>query len=519
MPTVSQIPAAQYIRASTDRQEYSADNQMAVIAKYAACNEFSIIQTYDDPATSGVLLRRRKGLRTLIQDVVQGKVSYKAVLVYDVSRWGRFQDVDESAHYEFLCKSAGVRVHYCAEPFQNDDSFPAMMMKSLKRIMAGEYSRELGIKIFDGQRRGASLGFRQGSKPGYGLRRLLVSPDRTPKQLLEHGEKKSIATDRVVLVPGPAEEVRWVRRIYRMFIQSGMTFSEIARELNRMRVKYIEGSEWNQRAVQAILTHPKYIGFNVYGRYTQRLYTPPKPKPRSEWVVTPGAFKAMVTPATFARAQQIIEKFTWNRSDEDLLDALRATLAKHGRVTTDLLKQTPSAPSSQAYAARFGTLSGAYQLIGYSGFWRDGWLHKRRRIQALRTDLMKRIVEVNLPHVSIENRGGAYRTRLRIDGGSLISVMASRPKAELKNGFYWLLCPRPDDCNLITLVARLNLKCDAFKDMFLIPPLGKVAVVYLKNRDPRLRKGIRVTRLEDFLRDYRKLATKSGTGRVGARPS
>jgi hypothetical protein len=32
------------------------------------------------------------------------------------SRWGRFQDADESAHYEFLCKSAGIPVHYCAEP-------------------------------------------------------------------------------------------------------------------------------------------------------------------------------------------------------------------------------------------------------------------------------------------------------------------------------------------------------------------------------------------------------------------
>jgi DNA invertase Pin-like site-specific DNA recombinase len=37
------------------------------------------------------------------------------VLVYDVSRWGRFQDIDESAHYEFVCKQAGIKVAYCAE--------------------------------------------------------------------------------------------------------------------------------------------------------------------------------------------------------------------------------------------------------------------------------------------------------------------------------------------------------------------------------------------------------------------
>jgi len=105
----------------------------------------------------------------MIQDVVQGHASYKAILVYDVSRWGRSQDTDESAHYEFLCKSAGVRVHYCAETFSNDDALASMIMKSLKRVMAGEYSRELGIKVLAGQIKGAELGFRQGGQPGYWL--------------------------------------------------------------------------------------------------------------------------------------------------------------------------------------------------------------------------------------------------------------------------------------------------------------------------------------------------------------
>ena len=54
------------------------------------------------------------------------------VLVYDVSRWGRYQDTDEAAHYEFLCKRAGVPIHYCAEQFPNDGSVPAAILKALK---------------------------------------------------------------------------------------------------------------------------------------------------------------------------------------------------------------------------------------------------------------------------------------------------------------------------------------------------------------------------------------------------
>jgi hypothetical protein len=147
------LPAAQYLRMSTEHQQYSLQNQSAAIRKYADSHGCEIVQTYSDAAKSGVALKRRTGLRQLLQDVVSGNAPYRAILVYDVSRWGRFQDTDESAHYEFVCKSAGVPVHYCAETFANDGSLPSMIMKALKRTMAGEYSRELGVKVLAGQKR------------------------------------------------------------------------------------------------------------------------------------------------------------------------------------------------------------------------------------------------------------------------------------------------------------------------------------------------------------------------------
>jgi len=143
-----------------------------------------------------------------------------------------------SRHTTSSFVNGGVRVHYCAESFANDDTLPAMMMKSLKRVMAGEYSRELGVKVFDAQTRGAKLGFRQGALPGYGLRRLLLAPDKTPKQLMKRGERKSLAT----LVPGPDNEVRCVHMIYHMFLRKQMMFTEIARELNRKGIKFHDGA-------------------------------------------------------------------------------------------------------------------------------------------------------------------------------------------------------------------------------------------------------------------------------------
>lgn len=103
--------AAQYVRMSTDYQKYSIENQAVVIAAYAQLHGLSIVRTYRDEGESGLLIKNRIGLTQLIADVSSDQIDFGNILVFDVSRWGRFQDVDESAHYEFICKKAGVKVN------------------------------------------------------------------------------------------------------------------------------------------------------------------------------------------------------------------------------------------------------------------------------------------------------------------------------------------------------------------------------------------------------------------------
>jgi hypothetical protein len=58
----------------------------------------------------------------------------------------------------------------------NDNALSSAVIKALKRTMAAEHSREMGARIFAGEKRAAELlGFKQGGKPGYGLRRLMIS--------------------------------------------------------------------------------------------------------------------------------------------------------------------------------------------------------------------------------------------------------------------------------------------------------------------------------------------------------
>jgi len=193
------VRAAQYVRMSTDHQKYSTENQAEALQHYAAQRGIEIVRTYADEGKSGLRLDGRDALKRLIEDVQNKKADFKTILVYDVSRWGRFQDADESAYYEYICKSAGISVQYCAEQFENDGSPVSTIVKGVKRAMAGEYSRELSVKVFTGQCRLIELGYRQGGPPGYGLRRNLIDQAGLAKGELSRGEHKSIQTDRVVL--------------------------------------------------------------------------------------------------------------------------------------------------------------------------------------------------------------------------------------------------------------------------------------------------------------------------------
>ena len=175
------LRAAQYVRMSTEHQQYSTENQGDKILEYAARRNIEIVRTYADEGKSGLRIDGRRALQQLIKDVEAGIADFQIILVYDVSRWGRFQDADESAYYEYICRRAGIQVAYCAEQFENDGSPVSTIVKGVKRAMAGEYSRELSAKVFAGQCRLIELGFRQGGPAGYGLRRVLVDQSGTLK--------------------------------------------------------------------------------------------------------------------------------------------------------------------------------------------------------------------------------------------------------------------------------------------------------------------------------------------------
>jgi DNA invertase Pin-like site-specific DNA recombinase len=360
------------LRKSTDHQKYSTENQSVANRAYAAAHGMEVVRTYSDEGVSGLTFEKRDALKQMILDVQGINVVFKAILVYDVSRWGRYQDADESAYYEFICRHAGIAVHYCAEQFENDGSPFAALIKGWKRAMAGEYSRELSVKVFAGQTRLARQGYMLGGFAGYGLRRLLVDQNGTPKCTLAYGERKSIATDRVLLVPGPPEEIAAVRTIFSMFVDEGTHERRIAAILNQRGIVNGFGRPWRHNAVLRILSNEKYAGNNVWNRNSCKLQSPVRRNDPALWVRADGALPAIVDRKLFEAAQCILQtrgKTTiggrpHGLSDDQMLERLTSLYIRHGYLNRALIDANRELPSAAAFFRRFGGLQQAFELIG-----------------------------------------------------------------------------------------------------------------------------------------------------------
>ena len=358
--------AAEYVRMSTEHQQYSTQNQADKIREYAAQRGIQIVHTYADEGKSGLNIGGRLALQQLIKDVETGAANFQLVLVYDVSRWGRFQDADESAYYEYICRRAGIQVTYVAEQFENDGSPVSTIVKGVKRAMAGEYSRELSAKVFAGQCRLIELGYRQGGPAGFGLRRVLIDQNGSIKSELVRGEHKSLQTDRVILMPGPEAEVGTVNQIYRWFIEMGISETEIAERLNQGGIRTDLDRDWTRSTVREILTNEKYIGNNVYNRISFKLKKHRITNQSDMWIKKEGAFEAIVPPETFYVAQGIIRARAHRFSNEELIEKLRNLYQHKGFLSGMIIDEAEGMPSAAAYIQRFGSLIRAYETVGFT---------------------------------------------------------------------------------------------------------------------------------------------------------
>jgi DNA invertase Pin-like site-specific DNA recombinase len=514
------IPAAQYLRMSTEHQHYSLANQQAAIEEFSRRNGYSIVRSYEDAGKSGLTIRDRQGLQQLLRDVVSGPVLFEAILVYDVSRWGRFQDADEAAHYEFVCRSAGVPVYYCAEQFACDVSVSAAVVKALKRSMAGEYSRELSIKVLEGQKQTALSGFRVGGIPGYGLRRLAVSRDGIPRRLLSGGELKPFVADRVKLVPGPAAEVAIIRRIYRTFIRGRgkIGFSDIASELNGCGIPSGQERPWTRFKVREVLRNPKYAGALVWSKSTQKLRTRTRPNLKRDWIINKEAYEPIIDQRTFARAQ-VLFKVRLDRKvpERELLRSLKRLLAQYGSLSEGMLRAKKGEFGVATYYRRLGTIQRIYDLLKVDHS--SGLLAPRPRVPAIvnvRNSIILRFLQ-RFPNdlSALPPAGARRRSNLLLDGRITVFVWIAVHYRTKTGKCGWRLNPPKTEKGSPVLLCSMKPGNKDYKSLYLFTKLNWARTEYtFGQEDSFLKSGRKLASISELCSRLRRLVVATESRRV-----
>lgn len=376
MSTKSHAPVsvALYMRASTEHQKYSVKHQATLLATYAASRGYVIQRSYIDEGKSGLTLRERSGLQNLLSDILAGRATFSRVLVLDVSRWGRFQDPDEGAHYEYVCREGGVAVDYCNEVFENGPGAMAGLVKNIRRIMAAEYSRDLSRRVKYAQLQHARSGSWSAGMVPYGFRRQIMLDGDRPGRVLQFGERKALSTDRIRIVFGPEEELDAIRVIYRLFLDEHLHLSEIAVRMGTQA----RPKGWTRQMVGHVLKNELVTGVYAFNRTSGFLKGPRHRNPVDEWTRAK-VLPAIISPDDFARVQEIRKSTPpspWRT--EQMIEVLKVLLAEKGYLDSTLIRRDPRTASLNAYIHRFGSLKAACERAGYPNYPRPGRARVRK---------------------------------------------------------------------------------------------------------------------------------------------
>lgn len=488
--------AVMYVRMSTENQDYSTDHQRAQIRQYAASHSIEIIREYVDDGKSGLDIKRRGGLQALMHEVQFGQPDFSKIIVFDISRWGRFQDIDEAAYHEHTCRRAGIEVIYCGEKFPVDPGPYAALLKSMKRVMAAEYSRELSEKVFAAQARFIEMGFKQGGLAGYGFRRLALKACGSPRAVLAHGEGKITVTDRVILIWGPDAEVETIRRIYRLYLEHGMSEAGLARVLNGEQVPSELGRPWTKAMINSVLTNIKYCGVLAYNRRSSKLSKPRTRNSRDKWIVNDQAVVPIVSADIFMKVQVERARRQRRYGQEELIKLLRDCYHRHGKVTAPIIAADPAMPDPQLLVRSFGSLIMAYEAAHLPRTRSYAFVETKRVLVGMREQLLVEVIEL------AEGAGAVVERNLApfvvtLNGSLSVKVDVVPPRTPCRGLRNWRIAP-VDHIDFY-IVGRFTPSSQATCDYFLVPAAALASgPLYLKESNLHQYSAYRYLALADM---------------------
>ena len=296
---------------------------------------------------------------------------------------------------------------------------------------------------------------------------MLIDEEGKHKLILGPGERKNLRNEHTILVPGAKDEIAIVRYVYGQFIDEKQNMAKIADALNAQGIVNSVGRRWTNLSVRELLTNEKYMGTNVYGRTSKKLGSKSRRNPKAEWVKKPFAFDAIIPPHRYQEAQRRLEAIRYRYTKNDMLDFLSVIWCKNGFLSRDIIDASPIAPSTNVYKNRFGSLTKAFRLVGFT----TRRLANRENLHQIRNSICDMI------SAEIGRRGGTARRptghncMLLINEELAVLVVIGRASlsAVAYNQNQWRFgyrCQKKPD---LLVVARVDHESSSVRDYYLLP--------------------------------------------------
>ncbi len=291
-----------YARCSTESQDASIPDQMETIDRERKrLSVEPVVPAFVDDGLKGHD-ETRPALRAILAYVrshpnpVRTNADFIPILVYDVSRFGRFDDPKKVFAYFVEVERSGYEFYSVTERIRSRGNIADFVQLIIKGEQAYDYSVNLSKYAMRTGCQLARTGWWPGGSPPYGYDRMTFGPDGLPKyryatlpdksvqkclpdgkpvELLksieDRGKSRSpysdkLKGDKVKLVPGDPDKVACVLSIFRRYAEEGKGLKWIARDLNDQGVTPPRGRIWLPVTVRFILRNPAYAGRLVYGR-------------------------------------------------------------------------------------------------------------------------------------------------------------------------------------------------------------------------------------------------------------
>jgi site-specific DNA recombinase len=294
------IPAVGYIRMSTDDQKESPERQREEIIAMAQRDGFKILRWYEDHGLTGTESKNRPQFQLMMADVP--KREFKAVLLYEQSRFSREDVFDAFAHWKIL-KDCGVSLISVQRGELRFDDLAGVITAVVGQHEARSESIRLAERSLSGRKRKAAEGAHAGCVPFAYDREIIDESGKVVKRVPAYQKFRRPKSWRSRLVPSEDEAlIEAVRFMFRSILEGKSTRS-IAIELNQRKLKTRHGKQFTVNAVRQIVTNPVYKGVLRFGYVIRGKFA----HCDNDIIVVPDAHPAIVNANDFDRVQEVLK--------------------------------------------------------------------------------------------------------------------------------------------------------------------------------------------------------------------